>query len=260
MIFRWLKRRRRQRLTAAPFPESWSAILRRNVPAYLLLEAPQRQALEHSVQILVAEKNWEGCGGLTIDEEIKVTIAGQASRLLLGWGGDYFDHVFSVLVYPDTFVVPQRTVTEGGLVLEGESPVEGQAWYRGPVILAWVDVLAAGDPENGNVVLHEFAHQLDMLSGRIDGNPVLTSTQQDQRWKQVTQAEFSRLVRDCQHGKPTLLDCYGATHPAEFFAVATESFFEHPLDLLAFHPALYEVLHDYYHQDPAKTWSHLGSS
>ncbi len=254
MFFHWLKQKRRRALLAQPFPEDWLAVLQRNVHHYQFLSPGQQAKLRDDLRILVAEKSWEGCRGLAITDEVKVTIAAEASRLLLGFRDEYFDMVQSILVYPDAYVAPDQEVLQGGIVLEGKSARSGEAWYRGPVILSWPDVLAGarGETCGTNLVLHEFAHQLDMQNGRVvDGTPPLESADQYRRWEEVMNSEYQRLVRDCQQGRPTLIDCYGATSPAEFFAVVTECFFQLPRDLQWRHPPLYEMLSTFYRQDPA---------
>ena len=255
MFLTWLKRRRRRRLLAQPFPDHWAEMVRRNVYHYAFLTERQQAKLRDDLRILVAEKNWEGCGGLLMTDEIKVTIAAQAALLLIGLEGEYFEMVQSILVYPDAYVAPGQTITRGGVALEGESHREGEAWYRGPVILSWADALAGGrhESDGDNLVLHEFAHQLDMQNGRsIDGTPLLAQRQQYDRWQRVMHAEFDRLQRDCRRGRPTLLDCYGAENIAEFFAVSTECFFERPVEMRQRHPQLYDILRDFYCQDPAR--------
>jgi hypothetical protein len=254
MIASWLKERRRRKLRMRPCPDRWQEILRSNVRADARLSKTEQRKLRADMQVLVAEKNWEGCGGLVITDEVQVTVAAQACLLVLGLDNEYFDQVLSILVYPDAYVAPERSVTHGGLVLEGDSHREGEAWYRGPVILSWADALAGGRQETGgsNVVLHEFAHQLDMQNGhQIDGTPPLANRAEYQRWQQVVGEEFERLEDDCRRGRPTLLDCYGATDLGEFFAVATECFFEQGRRLAIEHAALYAVLRDYYRQDSA---------
>lgn len=259
MFLSWLKRHRRQRLLAQPFPDHWTEILAHNVYHYELLTEPEQAKLRDDLRILIAEKNWEGCGGLTMTDEIKVTIAAQAALLLVGFEGEYFEMVQSILVYPDAYVAPDQTITKGGVALEGDSHREGEAWYRGPVVLSWVDVLAGGrhKGDGDNLVLHEFAHQLDMQNGcTTDGTPPLATRQQYDRWQEVMTAEFRRLERDCSRGRRTLLDCYGTENIAEFFAVSTECFFEQPTEMLQQHPQLYEVLRDFYNQDPAERVAH----
>ena len=255
MIFTWLKRRRRRHLLELPFPDDWVGILHRNVYHYARLSPPEQSKLRDLVRVLAAEKNWEGCGGLKMDDTIRVTIAAQAGLVVLGFEDEYFDMVQSILVYPNAYVAPGLTVTKQGLVLlGGESHREGEAWYRGPVVLSWADALASGQQKaaGDNVVIHEFAHQLDMQNGSmIDGTPPLSSRDQHQRWQEVIAAEHEQLARDCEYGQPTLLDCYGATEIGEFFAVATECFFERGHAMSQRHPNLYEILRNYFRQDPA---------
>ena len=173
---------------------------------------------------------------------------------MLGFPGQYFNKVRSILVYPDAYVAPHATITKGGVVLEGDSAREGEAWYRGPVILSWSDALTGGRGESGrdNLVFHEFAHQLDMQNGRhVDGMPPLESAELSRRWSAVLAEHYHELVRDCQRGRHTLLDCYGATNIGEFFAVATETFFQRPRTLQERHPELYDIFRHFYRQDPA---------
>src|SRR5262245_44083189 len=185
-------------------------------------------------------------------DEIKVTIAAHAALLLLGISHDYFARVMSILVYPSGFRSPEGWMREGGIV-DLTTGALGQAWYDGPVIVAWDSVLAgARDPKDGqNVVLHEFAHQLDYLDGVADGTPLLRHKGDYKQWHDVMTREFERLKVESEHGHPKVLDSYGATNHAEFFAVATEAFFEKPRQMYTRHPELYGVLSEYYGQDPA---------
>ena len=253
-MFAWSKKRLRDRLLAAPFPVDWSRILRRNVKQYTLLSEAERGKLRDDLRVLIAEKNWEGCSGLAISDEVKVTIAAQASLLLLGFQSRYFELVRSILVYPDAFIAPDHTEIGGGVELVGESSNEGEAWYRGPVVLSWPDALAGGRCESGgrNLVVHEFAHQLDMENGDVnDGTPLLANRTQYDRWQRIMNAEYERLARNCRRGRSTLLDCYGATDIGEFFAVATECFVQEPSQMRRRHPKLYELLSEFFQQDPA---------
>lgn len=252
MLLAWLRDRRRRRLLDTPFPPEWDEYLRRNVAMYARLPAVDRAALCDITRVLVAEKNWEGCGGLAMNDEVRVTVAAQAARLLLGLRHDYYARVGSILVYPRGFRSPDGWRTEAGVV-DVEVGAAGEAWYDGPVVLAWDAVLAGGrDPDDGrNVVLHEFAHQLDYLDGMVDGTPPLSRKEDYARWQQVMSFEFARLTAECAGGTPKVLDRYGATSPAEFFAVATEAFFEKPVAMRERHPDLYAVLKGYYAQDPA---------
>jgi Mlc titration factor MtfA (ptsG expression regulator) len=254
MFFRWWKRRRRRRLIERPFPQEWLDLLHRNVYLYRFLSEPETARVRAYLQIFLAEKNWEGCGGLAMTDEIRVTIAAQVALLVLGLNDQYFDRVQSVLVYPDAYVSPETTFTPSGIVLEGETASEGEAWYRGPIVLSWSDVLAGAQDENDghNLVFHEFAHQLDMLNGDVaDGIPPMDSTEQYERWTEVMKQTQRLLVRDCERGRAKVLDCYGTTDLSELFAVATEAFFQRPGDLRHHHADLYESLRGYYRQDPA---------
>jgi Mlc titration factor MtfA (ptsG expression regulator) len=254
VFFRWWKTRRRQKLIARPFPSAWEDVLRTNVHSYGQLAEREQARVRDYLRVFIAEKNWEGCRGFSVTDEVKVTIAAQVAVLMLGFEHEYFDHVLTILVYPEPFVTPDRRVTQAGVVIEGESALEGEAWYRGPVILSWADALegASADNHGDNLVLHEFAHQLDMLNGRVsDGVPPMESSEQFRRWTAVMGRNFRRLVHDCQQRRHTLLDCYGATNMSEFFAVATERFFQRPTDLQREHPDLYGILSEFYRQDPA---------
>ena len=250
MIFSWLKNRRRRKLLARPFPETWLEHLRTNVDHYGRLPSDAQQKLSDKTVIFVAEKHWTGCGGLEMTDEIKVTIAAQACVLLLGIEGDYlFDGIFSILVYPAAYAPPPEE--RDGLV-DLDVTHLGEAWHRGPVVLSWRHVLAGsrGHDDGQNLVIHEFAHQLDGL----DGTPPLGSRQQYRDWQAVTDREYRRLVRQASEGAVTLLDDYGASSRAEFFAVASECFFQKPREMLARHPDLFELLRSFYKQDPT-TWA-----
>lgn len=256
MLLSWLKNRRRRQLLALPFPSAWLEYLHKNVLMYERLTESEKATLRGQLRILVAEKNWEGCGGLSITDEIKVTIAAQACLLLLGIDHDSFERVQSILVYPSGYRSPEGWVGPDGVV-HLDTGLLGEAWYHGPVILAWDNVLAGGQniQDGRNVVLHEFAHQLDYLDGIADGTPPLGNRAQYRKWHDVMNAEYARLVEESEHGKPRVLDAYGATSPAEFFAVATECFFEKPVQMNRRHPQLYDILREYYCQDSARRFA-----
>ena len=253
MVFSWWRRRRRTRIVAEPFPGEWEEIVRRNVSQFAELTESQQERLRRWVQVFVAEKYWEGCRGLETTDEVKVTIAAQAGRLVLGMENEYFERVMTVLVYPSDYYAQERRPGPAGTVIEGPDHRLGEAWHQGPVILSWPSVLAAGRQRNRgqNVVLHEFAHVLDMMDHDIDGVPPLDSPEQYRTWDEVMRVEYERLVRRAEQGRPTLLDHYGAVDEAEFFAVATECFFERGVELAERHPQLYEILRGFYRQDPA---------
>ncbi|MGD9648074.1 MAG: zinc-dependent peptidase [Pirellulales bacterium] len=294
MLFRYFRRRRRQQLLASPMPTGWQPFIEWGVPDYDTLAPAARTRLSEYVRCFVAEKHWEGCGGLELTDEIRVTIAAGACLLVLELNLDLLSRVKSILVYPTEYVAPDRGMLvtevedEDDPWLEGSARL-GEAWYRGPVILSWADVARVARlhrrdlersraqrgespsslPEPGqagrqkrkrgsgrhsqrtNVVAHEFAHQLDMLDRTVDGTPPLANRRQYDAWKRVMTAEFAQLNDDYDHGRPTFLDPYGTTNPGEFFAVATETFFEQPRELASEHAELYGVLRDFYRQDPA---------
>jgi Mlc titration factor MtfA (ptsG expression regulator) len=252
MLFAWLKQRRRRQLLATPFPEEWLAYLRDNVALYAPLTEAEQAKLRDLLRVFVAERHWEGCGGLTATDEMKVTIAAQACLLVLNIDHDGFNRVPSILIYPSGYRAPAERHGPGG-TFSGDPGRLGEAWYRGPVVLAWDSVLDGSKYafDGHNVVLHEFAHQLDFLDGYADGTPPLSSREEYHRWHEVMTAEYERLVRESEQGRARVLDAYGATNPAEFFAVATEAFFEKAVPLKQRHPALYEVLQGYYRQDTA---------
>lgn len=229
-------------------------MLKRDVRLYGLLTPDEQAKVRDYVRVFTAEKNWEGCGGLQLTDEMKVVIAAQAGILVVGLGPIYFDNVLSILVYPDSYVAPKQATVRGGVVVEEDSPRLGEAWYRGPVILTWSEALAGAQRRNHgrNVVFHEFAHQLDMLNGRwVDGMPPLKSNDQLQRWTETLEQHYRRLVENCEHGRHTTLDCYGAVSIVEFFAVATEAFFEKPAAVQQHLSSLYDLFREYYGQDPA---------
>lgn len=248
-MFRWLRNRRRRRIKAREFPAAWREFVARNVPAFVRLnEADQRELCGH-VLVLLDEKHFEGAGGLELADEIRVTIAAQASLLLLHRNSDYFPDLTTIIVYPHIFVT-RRQSSENGLLTESESLTLGQSWTRGNVILAWDATLGGTrDFHDGhNVVVHEFAHQLDQEDGTADGAPVLASRGMYGPWARILGEEYERL----RGPGPHVLDEYGGTNPAEFFAVATEAFFEKSRQMQKKHPQLYEQLAAYYRQDPAQ--------
>lgn len=219
---------------------------------YTFLSGAEQQHLRNLTQVFVEEKDWEGCGGLEIDDEVRVTIAGQACLLLLGLDHVLYRNVGAILVYPST-VLP-TSMGYDGQVQRGPMPILGQAVYRGPVILVWDAVKRGGaHPRDGhNVVYHEFAHKLDMLDGTVNGTPPLHTKEQYAKWAAVCTAEFNDLRQRSERGRKTFLDPYGGVNEAEFFAVATEYFFDQPVQMRRGHEALYEVLMSFYNQDPAE--------
>jgi Mlc titration factor MtfA (ptsG expression regulator) len=255
MILGLLKRRRRQRLRARAVPSSWRTIISRNVPIFRRLSPNDQSELLQHVQVFLVEKQFEGCAGLEITDEIRLTIAAQACLLLLHRETVYYPQLTTILVYPSTYVVHGERHLEGPIWEEGGQFLLGHTQHRlGTLVLAWdAAKRSAANPADGrNIILHEFAHQLDFEDYATNGVPALTSREQSERWARVMRKEFNTLRWADQSGVPTLLDTYGATNPAEFFAVVTEAFFERPHPLQARHPELYRELKRFYCQDPAR--------
>lgn len=256
-MFDWWRGRRRERILKRPFPAQHQAVLERNVKHYQRLAPADQRRLRDLVQVFVAEKRWEGCGGLELTDEMKVTIAAQACLLVLELPHRRYENVESILVYPSTVVRPERPqgvfVHSGTLIDGGPLALLGEAHQHGPVILAWDRVLRDGlRPRDGhNLVYHEFAHKLDMLDGHADGTPPLVSREQRRQWHEVFEAAFLDLRERAERGEPSFIDEYGATNEAEFFAVVTEHFFDQPRELREENAALYQALCSFYRQDPA---------
>ena len=262
-MLRFLRERRRRKLRAAPVPPAWRELLETRFALYRSLSAEDREKLLGHVQVFLAEKKFEGCGGLEITEPIRVLVAAQACLLLLGHDNpSYYPSCDVVLVYPHAYVARQREILPGGIVTEGDSARLGESWTRGVVVLSWDDVrLGASDARDGhNVVFHEFAHQLDQEDGASDGAPVLERRSQYVAWARILSAEYAALQRLAETGRRGDIDPYGATNPAEFFAVATEAFFERPGTLLRKHPELYDELRTFYRQDPAGVHARASST
>ena len=253
MVLDLFKSRRRARLRSEPVPPAWRTILEHNLPIFSRLSpADQAELLGHT-QVFLAEKHFEGAGGLELTEEIRVTIAGQACLLLLHRDTDYYPELISIIVYPSGYTAREDRHIGGGIWEEGEEDRLGHTGQRlSALVLAWDAVRhgAAAPTDGENLVLHEFAHQLDFENKSSDGTPALDTRADYLAWGRVMSAEFNALRRASDAGEATLLDDYGATNPAEFFAVITEAFFERPRALKKKHPRMYEQLQRFYKQDP----------
>jgi MtfA peptidase len=256
-MFHWFRDYYRSEARKRPFPPEWEGYVRTNLPHYSVLDDAERAELHATMHVFLDEKSWEGCGGLNITDEIRVTISAQACLLQLGLPHDYYHNVESILVYPSTVVIPEHQLGIFERVSEpvvASIPILGQAFIQGPVILVWDAVLhdARHPEQRHNVVYHEFAHKLDMLDGAADGTPPLIDPDQFKEWVAVCSREFFRLRSLTDKGHKTFLNAYGTKNEAEFFAVATEEFFDRPVALREHAPDLYRVLGAYYRQDPAE--------
>ncbi|QHI68855.1 M90 family metallopeptidase [Tichowtungia aerotolerans] len=249
VLLRQGKLRRVRTLRATPPPETWQPILERNFTVVARLAEEQRRQLFGYMQVFLDRIRFEGCGGQEITEEVKITITAQACLLLVGREQKVYPKLKTVLVYPHTYQSGQRGMFGGD---NGQGTRLGESWGCGVVVLSWNSVLGgAHNLEDGhNVTMHEFAHQLDQVDGAADGAPILGSRSAYVSWAKVLSADYDRLRRETARGKRDVLDSYGATNPGEFFAVATETFFEKPRQLQKNHPELFEELHAYYKVNP----------
>lgn len=250
MWFETRRHRLRRETLEAGFTDGWRDLCARRFRWWGVLTDEERERLEGLTLQMVAGTTWEAASGFGLTDEIVVTIAAQACLLLLGLPDDGYRQVTSVVVHPTTLVLSGEHSQVGGVVSDSPMPLLGQAQYRGPVLVAWDEVLDdARHPGRGvNVVFHEFAHQLDMLDGTTDGTPPLASAEEYERWVAVCTDAYHRA--ESGRGGSTLRP-YAGVNPAEFFAVATEAFFDAPRRLRAEHPDLYDVLAGFYRQDPA---------
>lgn len=247
------KRQRREKIRKKPFPPEWLDILTRNVPYYSLLATDEQAELQDHIKVFLDEKKFRGRCNLKITDEIRVTIAAQACILLLNRETDFYPGLRRIDVYPKHYLaMVTRQLPDGSVRVEVEAR-SGESRHHGKVKLSWDEVQkGAADVADGeNIVLHEFAHQLDSESGRQDGSPVFPLRTQYLAWARVLGYEYRELHWDSLHGQRSELKKYGAKNPAEFFAVATEMFFERPRDLKTCHPALYQQMKTFYQQDPA---------
>ncbi len=245
-----------------PLSEEHLAIVVRHVPYYRIFPAEDQAELRGLIQVFLAEKRFEGLGGLEVTDTIRLTVAGHACVLLLRRETDVYPLLVSILVYPATYFAPVQRRAPGGAVSEGMEALAGQTWDKGSLVLSWTDVLrSAADMGDGwNVVFHEFAHQLDDEAGVADGAPLLPDQSTYEDWARVCGREYKALIRDIEQDRPTLINSYAATSPAEFFAVVTELFFEMPLELKEDHPELYALFRKYYQQDPAALFTAAGET
>jgi Mlc titration factor MtfA (ptsG expression regulator) len=245
-----------KRAIARPFPAHFSKILRKNIPVYSRMPVELQMQLKRLIKQFLHEKKFLGCDGFAITDEVRLTIAGKASMLLLNRPTRVYPDLKMVLVYPSAFIAPRIETGLGGIVTHGNQTLSGESWSDGRVILAWDHI----QKNNGNiadghdVVLHEFAHQLDSESGSTNGAPRLKNKVRYQRWAETMSHEFSLLQQAVETQTESVIDYYGATNPAEFFAVATETFFEKTTLLAYYHPRLFEQLRAYYQVDP-RDWN-----
>ena len=241
-------------LSNKPFSEEWRKILQSGWPLYNKLPDDLRHQLEQLTLVFLDRIDFRGVDGLTITDEIRVMTSAQACILLLNQGTFFTNKLRSVVIHPKAYSATSHD-TIAGETTEKKIAVQGQSWENGLVVLSWDNTRtgAANSKDGRNLVIHEFAHQLDQSDGLADGAPVLGSREQYKRWQKVCSRVFSDLQDKVDRGQKTVIDDYGATNPAEFFSVATETFFEKPYQLNKKRPELYDLLREYYRVDPL-TW------
>lgn len=255
-MFDWWRRLSRAEVLAQPFPPQFREHLRRRIPCAEVLTDAELEKLEALVRIFNSEKSFEGAGGLTVTEEMRVTVAARACLLVL-WRVELDEPLYAgldaIIIYPSTYRAPHRR-QEGYVTIEDEQARLGESWTRGVVVLAWdsVESGAANAEDGHDVVIHEFAHQLDAEDGEMDGTPALDGLRRYSLWSKVASAEYEALVEAVERHRKTSIDAYGATNAPEFFAVVVEQFFEKPLQLARRHEALYAELAAFFRFDPAE--------
>ena len=242
----------RDNIRSQPFKKEWRKIIQQRMPYFRQMPSDLQLQLKEHIQVFLAEKNFIGCNGVKITDEIKITVAAQACLLLLNRKTNFYPKLQTILVYPRAFIKEQQSKQPDGVQFTQKMALAGESWDFGKVVLSWQDTLeGAKIPDDGrNVVIHEFAHQLDQENGTANGAPMLDKGQSYKCWSEVFSAQFEQLNLQVNAGKPSLLDYYGATNPAEFFAVASEVFFEQAQQLHYEHPRLYLQLKQYYQVDP----------
>ena len=253
-MFNWLKKKRREHYKSSGLSSSDINIIGTSAPLCLRVPADLRKPFYETVAVFLHEKNFEGCGGLQINDEIKLTIASQASLLLLGDISDFYPDLYSILVYPSPYYAPVHDLQDDGVVVEGRELRHGESWGQGSLVLAWDEVRSdSANPGSGrNLVIHEFAHEIDQQFGLTEVD-ILKNFQE---WGTVLQTEYEKHLEMVDNNHPTLLDPYGATNLAEFFAVSTEAFFGIPERLKQGHPELYQQFCKIYNLDTEK-WNKL---
>jgi len=242
----------RNKLRDLPFKKQWRKIIQQRMPYFRQMPPDLQLQLKQNIQVFLAEKNFEGCNGVKINDEIRITIAAQACLLLLNRKTNFYPKLQTILVYPRAFIKEQQNMNIDGLRQTKRVALAGESWEFGRVVLSWQDTLEGAKitDDGRNVVIHEFAHQLDQENGKANGAPILDKDQSYKCWSEVFSAQFEQLKNQASKGAPSLFDYYGATNPAEFFAVASEVFFEKSQQFQQQSPKLYQQLKQYYQVDP----------
>jgi len=254
----WIRNWRRRRiLRRAALDEAlWRSVLAR-YPFTSALSAAERDRLRARAILFLNEKSIAGAGGLEVRDEIRMCVAAQACMLVLNLDLDFFRGWAEVIVYPDEFLVDYEYVDDDGIAHRVRGPLSGESWLAGPVILSWADAEQGGSGDGYNVVIHEFAHKLDMLNGDANGFPPLHADMDRARWSDTFSAAYEDFCARVERHEETVIDPYAAENPAEFFAVLSEAFFEMPNAVRSGYPAVYGELAAFYRQDPAQRLSRV---
>ena len=254
LIYRiWAKRQTQRTLLRSPLSAHQRKIIEHQVPLVSQLPQQFHAILEGKINVFLEQVSFYGCEGLEVTEEMELSIAAQACLIVVNTE-TWYDTLTTVLIYPGAFT-SLRKEYDGYVVKEAQTVRTGESWSRGPVILSWADTEAGAlnATDGHNVALHEFAHQIDDLSGHTDGAPLMSEGQSLSKWEQVILDAYDRHVNAVERGKRTVLDPYGATAHEEFFAVAVEALFEKPAQLSADEPAVYAQLVELLQLDP-ESW------
>lgn len=252
-LLTWFKRLHAARqLRKFRIPESrWRDVVAQ-LDVLQRLTPAERHHLRELASLFLHFKSFSGAQDLIVTEEMRTLIAAQACLLILKLDLSYYEGWYEIILYPDPFVVRREVVDGVGLVHSDQQVLGGEAWTRGPVVLSWADARPGAQPHGAcsNVVLHEFAHKLDMLNGAANGMPPLHAVMHRQTWTQVFEQAYAELQRGLETHHHSGIDPYAATSPAEFFAVISECYFTCPQHVLHFNPELYGQLRQFYRQDP----------
>ncbi|PWN06265.1 zinc-dependent peptidase [Rhodohalobacter mucosus] len=248
-LFQYL---RRKWIARKPFPDSWKKVLEQKVPVWRRLPSAYREVLQQHIPIIIAEKNFEGCAGLDLTEEMKVIITAYACVPILEETANYYEDLQAILVYPDSYVAPVMEYNEGGVVTEGFEPRSGEYWGTGNIVLAWSEIekTLQGEASGQNLIYHEFSHLLDDRYGLTSGVSDEGEIMREDEWTRTLAKAYRKHLSNMRGNRRSVLDEYGATSPAEFFSVASEAFFESADELFREMPDLYRILKDFYGLDP----------
>lgn len=254
-MWSWKKWRRARVLARSKITADQWLPVERKLPALQGLTEAELQRLRRLAVLFLHEKSLEPARDLVLDDPLRLMLASQACLPILNLGMDWYEGWVSVIVYPDEFVAEHELVDEAGVVHRVKEPRSGESWLHGPVILSVADLQRQSDWDGHSVVIHEFAHKLDMLNGDANGLPPLHLDMNIQAWSDAFTRAYDDFCERVDRDEPTFIDPYASESPAEFFAVASEVFFEAPAELVNTYPAVYEQLKRFYRQDPHARWN-----